>query len=67
MLNLEHNKVDGFTTLIDSGSVKTQHIRGLFNADCHFMILKKLGTTVTDLLDTNMHLFKKIDVLKLGI
>jgi len=67
MLNIEHSKVDGFTTLIDSGSVRPQHIRGLFNKDCHFMVLGKLGTTITDLFDTNTRMFKKIDILKLGI
>jgi hypothetical protein len=67
MLNIEHKKVNGFTSLIDSGSVRPNHIRGLFNTDCHFMVLKKLGTTVTDIFDSNMHMFKKIDILKLGI
>ena len=52
-LEVKSHKLDGLTNMIDNGQVKPDQIKGLYGPQTYFVVLQKLGSTISELFDSN--------------
>lgn len=65
---ISDNKLAGFSTCLDWGTVERSHIKQFYrNADSKFIVQNRLGKTIDDIFQSNDRRIRQIDVIKLGI
>ena len=65
--DLNKFKFSGFSKLIDIGVTNNRDIQYLFKNSVHFIIMEKLGISISEIFKINHKYLRQIDILKLGI